>query len=145
MLEKLQQFQRPVIWVDADAAFLKKPSFNLFEDIDFSVRINDYLADDHESKVESGTVYVNYTRSGMDIVKDWAEECVKELSNPKRVLEFWDQIALRNVLLSRNDAKILPLPHGYCKVFDLDDPFISDEDIVIEHRQASRRFKKTIK
>jgi hypothetical protein len=78
-------------------------------------------------------------------VEDWALECGRQISDPKRVMEFWDQIALRDVLLRHAEAKVLPLPHGYCKVFDLDDPFIADQDIVIEHRQASRRFKSLIK
>jgi hypothetical protein len=127
--------------VDADAAFLKKPSFTRFLDYDFSVRVHDFLPDNHSSKVVSNSIFVNYTEEGLEIVRQWCERCEKEMGKKKKKGEFWDQMALRDVLQLQKTAKFFPMPVGYSKIFDLDIFFIGNEEVVIEHYQASRRLK----
>ena len=57
--------------------------------------------------------------------------------------EVWDQIALRNVLLS-SDAKITPLTQPYYMVYDkIEDEAMAKKAIIL-HYQASRLFKKSI-
>jgi hypothetical protein len=51
ILQKLREVKRPVLWVDADAVFLRAPDFREFDDCDFSVRINEFLPKDHESRI----------------------------------------------------------------------------------------------
>lgn len=140
ILEKLEQHRRPIFWVDADAVFLKEPKLDQFPACDFSVRIEPYLHEADPSKVISCTIYVNYSNDGRQILRKWADECKKRSHHPP----FWDQVALRDVLLTRKRAKILPMPLPYCTLLDFDDFFIRKEDIVIKQFQASRRFKNYV-
>ncbi len=135
--EKLKAFQRPVLWVDVDAVFVKKPkSLKVFEK-DFAVYSQRDLANDHPSKVRSGTLYVNYNDGGVGILKAWVEECQRLLVDPQRTEEFWDQIALRNVVLSQT-VGLLPL--SYIKILGhpVDAKCVNP---IILHLQASRRAK----
>lgn len=141
ILEKLKQFKRPVLWVDADGAFLQMPSFNQFSSCDFSVRIVDFLPKNHREKVISNTVFVNYTPEGLSIVERWGKSCVRKLKNDPKV---WDQAVLRDIILKEKQAKILPMPLAYSKIYDLDFHRIEQQEVVIEHYQASRLFKNWI-
>ena len=145
ILQMLEKHRRPLFWVDADALFLQKPEFGQFSDCDIAVRINDFLAKDHESYIASGSIFINDTLRAKEVIALWQEECAKQIALPGRVLEYWDQMGLRDVLQRKLDTKITSLPLGYCKIFDLDDIFIRDEDVVVEHRQASRLYKTKIR
>lgn len=138
ILEKMEQFQQPVLWVDADAIFLKKPSFEFLQGYDFSVRIMDFISWRNPSKVMSGTIYINNTPAGLNLVRRWAKNCSCRLKKDGRI---WDQYILRSLVMREKKAKILPLPVAYCKIYDLDILFIEQEHVVIEHYQASRRIK----
>jgi hypothetical protein len=136
--QKLQQFQRPVLWVDADAVFVRKPKpLKVFEN-DFAVYSEADLAPDHPSKIRSGTIFINYTEKGMGVLKNWAQECQRLLVDPHRTEEFWDQIALRNVYLAEKNLDHLPL--SYIKI--LGHPVDAKcPNPVIIHCQASRHTK----
>jgi hypothetical protein len=145
LLEKLQQLGQPLLWVDADAVFVKKPHDLTEFDSDFAVRINHSWKDDHPSKVLSGTVYVNATMGGERVLKSWAKECLSSLTDPERTEEFWDQVGLRDILhRGVLGAQISALPPGYTAIVDNLQDENEIEDIVISHHQASRRFKKII-
>jgi hypothetical protein len=138
--KKLEELKRPVLWVDADGIFKKNPKFLDVFSADFAVRIEN-CALDHPSKVISSTVYVNYTPPGVRIVKLWAEESHKQLTDAGRKGEFWDQIALRNVLFSSaHQGTVKPLPLSYAKIFDHPGDLAHPEPAVIEHYQASRLY-----
>ena len=145
LLEKLQQFRTPILWVDADGVFFKNPEPLATFDSDFAVRINQNWANSHPSKVISGTVYVNATIGGERVLKSWAKACLDSLSDPQRTEEFWDQIALRDVILQTvPGAKISELPAKYMAIIDNPQDQKEIDEIVIGHYQASRRFKKII-
>ncbi len=137
--EKLRQFERPVLWVDVDAVFAQKPKpLKVFEK-DFAVYFQPDLKNDHPSKIRSGTIFVNHTERGNQILKSWAQECQRLLVDPERIEEFWDQIALRNVYLSQKNLGRLPL--SYIKI--LGHPIdVKCPKPVIIHCQASRHSKK---
>lgn len=141
ILEKLNQFKRPVLWVDADGAFLKMPSFDQFASFDFSVRIVDFLPKRHREKVISNTVFVNYTPQGLSIVERWGKSFQRKLKNDPKI---WDQAVLRDIVLKEKNAKILPMPLSYSKIYDLDHHRMEQDKVVIEHYQASRLFKNFI-
>lgn len=137
--EKLQQFERPVLWVDVDAVFVQKPKILKVFEKDFAVYSQTDLNPDHPSKIRSGTIYVNYTEKGGNVLKSWAKECQRLLVDPKRTEEFWDQIALRNVYLA--DKHLGRLPLSYIKI--LGHPVdVKCPNPVIIHCQASRHAKK---
>jgi nucleotide-diphospho-sugar transferase len=137
--EKLRHFERPVLWVDADAMFVKKPTpLKIFEK-DFAAYAQPGLENNHPSKVRSGTLFINHTEGGAKFLKAWAEECQRLLVDPGRTEEFWDQMALRNVFLA--EAKPARLPLSYIKILGhpLDEKCAKP---VIIHYQASRHAKK---
>jgi hypothetical protein len=142
---KLQELKRPLLWVDADAIFLKKPEpIEVFK-ADFSVRINESLAEDHPSKVISSTIFANYTQGCQALLRAWVKRSHHLLMQEGRREEFWDQIALRDAIFEESHtAHVLPMPLSYTKISDhpVDCKLVLDP--VIEHYQASRRFKKTI-
>ncbi|MES2345074.1 MAG: hypothetical protein V4494_03955 [Chlamydiota bacterium] len=141
ILQKLMQFKQPILWVDADGVFVGKPEVIDAFSADLSVRIHEESSQDHISKVISSTVYVNWSEQGALLLRLWAEECYLQLNKEAREHEYWDQEGLRDVIFKGNhQAKVTPLPHSYAKIFDqkmLEEP-------VIEHFQASRRYKKII-
>lgn len=141
ILQKQHQFKKPVLWVDADGVFVSKPEVIESFSADFSVRMNDDCPEGHLSKVISSTVYVNWTENGVHLLRLWAEECYRQLSNLEREFEYWDQAGLRDAIFLKNhSAQVSPLPHTYAKIFDQK----GDAKTVIEHFQASRRYKKII-
>lgn len=145
LMEKLQQFSRPIFWVDADGVFVQKPKALEIFDLDFAARINSDLEDTHPSKVMSGSLYINATQGAERVLKSWGQECISSLSNPKRTEEVWDQIALRDTLCRGvPGVKIGALPLPYLAIIDNLKDESEINDVVIGHYQASRRFKKII-
>ncbi|MCB1081187.1 MAG: hypothetical protein KDK69_05130 [Chlamydiia bacterium] len=137
ILQKLTDLNKPVLWIDADAEFVQKPT--LFEDFspDIALRIVETVPDTHPSKMISGTIYLNPTAAAFEILKAWDIECDYLLQTEPHV---WDQIALRNVLLT-SQANIYGLPKSYYMVYDKRE---EGEEAFILHYQASRTEKKVI-
>ena len=145
LLSKLNEFKRPIFWVDADGVFIHKPK-NLKEfSADLAVRINEGCSAEHPSKVVSCSIFVNATKPAALLLKQWAAECYRTLSMPDRTAEFWDQVALRDVMhFGEHQAQVVNLPHSYAAIegHPLDQKEISHP--VIMHYQASRRYKNMI-
>jgi hypothetical protein len=144
ILKKAQQHQRPVLWVDADGVFKQRPDFKEFAQCDLAVRVNEFLPEDHPSRIVSNTVFVNAVPQSMDVVRRWRDLAEKEIENKMRIMEFWDQTALRDALKGEKQLRFLPMPLKYSKIFDFDDLFIAEGEVVIEHYQASRRHKEHV-
>lgn len=145
LLKKLEEIKAPLLWVDADGVFVQSPKWIDAFEADLSVRIHADLPIDHPSKVISSTIFVSYTPAAITLLKLWVKECQRELLDPKRRLEFWDQIALRDAIKrAPAQAKIISLPLSYAKIFDHPGDCAEVDEPVIEHFQASRRFKKFI-
>lgn len=142
---KLQELKQPVLWVDADAIFKKKPEILPVFAKDFAVRINADIPIDHPSRVMSGTVYANYTAGADALLRLWAKRSQEEINRVGRKEEFWDQISLRDALYcEENPAAFDTLPHTYTRIVDHRGDLQLEEEPVIEHYQASRRYKKLI-
>lgn len=134
ILEKLQEFKRPVFWADADSVFLQKPDFTPFLSCDFSVRAMEVFQADPRFHLNTASVFVNYTEEAITLMEKWSRKCSGNAP-------YLDQIALEEVLSESKTLRTLPMPIAYCKVYDLDQFFLNDEDVVIEQTQASRRYK----
>ena len=143
ILKKLEELQKPILWVDADGAFVEKPTWQKAFDADLAVRINEELGEDHPSKVVSSTIFVRPSEKGKFLIKEWIRNCALTLLDKERKEEFWDQIALRDVLL-KNLNFIKSMPLEYSKIFDHPGDCQRVHKPVIEHFQASRRFKKLV-
>lgn len=143
ILERLEELDRPVLWVDADGVFTSAPSWQEVFEADLAVRLDPELPDDHPSKVISSTLFARPTAK--PLLKLWVRHCHDLLLDPSRDEEFWDQIALRNAILAKPPSiTVTPLPLSYAKIYDhpLDNEKVTNP--VIEHYQASRRFKSMV-
>ncbi|MEL6498196.1 MAG: class I SAM-dependent methyltransferase [Planctomycetota bacterium] len=125
--DELDRLDRPVLWVDADAVIRRPPVLLSGGEPDFAV---------HKFRgwqFASGTVYFNRTPLARRVVDRWVELCE---ARP----EIWDQIHLDSAwesVAARYPLRTQWLPAGYTKIFDAD----AVGEPVIEHFQASRRFK----
>lgn len=145
LLKKLDELKKPLLWVDADGVFLYPPRWIDAFDSDIATRMDSKLAADHPSKVISSTIFINYTPAAIKLLKLWIKECQKELLDPKRKLEFWDQIALRDAIANAPPGvRIAELPITYAKIYDHPEDCAQVPEPVIEHFQASRRFKNLV-
>jgi hypothetical protein len=147
ILQKLKELKRAILWVDADAIFHASPKWSEFIHCDLSLRINPSLGPTHGSKILSGTLFVNYSAQGLALIEQWIEACEKGLRTASALRElfgpgcyFWDQAALNEILWKNKKLRVHNLPLAYCKIFDLD----KTAEVIIEHHQASRRFKHLI-
>lgn len=145
LYEKLEQFERPLFWVDADAVFESAPQYLEVFSADIAVRINEELSLEHPSKVMSGSLFVNATEGAKRVVKAWAKLCLERISDPARTEEVWDQAVLRDILFKHeHQAKIGALPRGYTAIVGNPHDEREIHTVTIAHYQASRRLKKTI-
>ena len=141
ILEKLEKLSTPVLWLDADAVVVKKPTLFQSMTADIALRVVDSLPSDSPSKMISGTVYINQTAKAKTILREWDAECQRLLEESQT--EVWDQVGLRNVL-QRSDATIYPLPRAYYMIYDTMTTQMCQKEAIIVHYQASRIFKKEI-
>jgi hypothetical protein len=117
LLSKLQEFKRPLFWVDPDGAFVQKPLVLEEFSADLAVRINTSCQPNHPSKVLSGSIFVNATDEAKALLRQWASECYRILSDPGRTQEFYDQAALRDTIFGMSHrATVVPLPHAYMAI-----------------------------
>lgn len=141
ILQKLLQFNQPILWVDCDASFVRQPSYLSVFEHDLSVYIDPILPKTHPSKVRSGTIYLKPTKPAIDALRRWICESKKQLTNSARKIEFWDQEALKKILF--NDRILcwssLPLDYVYIMKHPKDSKLVLNP--VIVHCQASR-YKK---
>ena len=140
--EKLRQFQRPVLWVDVDAVFVKKPKFLKVFEKDLVAYCEPRLPHDHPSKVRSSTVFINHTEGAVEMLKEWTQECHRLLVDPTRTEEFWDQMALRNIYLAQKSSQVGRMPISYVKILGHSGDEKCSNPIIL-HLQASRRAKTT--
>lgn len=141
ILKKMEELRRPILWVDADGVFVRKPSWQTAFEADLAVRLDRSLPDTHPSKVISSTIFISDSEQAKRLIKEWIKECYEQLLDPKRKEEFWDQIALRDAIL-KSSASVAPMPLEYAKIFDHPGDLLTVTEPVIEHFQASRRLKK---
>lgn len=88
----------------------------------------------------AGSLFFNYTPRGLQFVDKWCESCQQKIDGNKN-LEYLDQLTLVDLVDGGEDVRIHPLPIAYVKVFDLDAHEVDPGEIVVEHFQASRRFR----
>lgn len=144
LLEKLLVYKKPLLWIDADAIIIKKPFIDNFLQYDFGFRFK-YDEKDKKQGIRSGTIFINYSEESIEFLKKWDQECQKELNNPKRTYEVWDQNCLYKLIDQYNyKIKFCELPVSYCRIFDKSEDKEEDENIYILQFQASRLYKTLI-
>lgn len=127
----IRHFPKDILYVDADAKVRQHPA--LFDSVDFDVGI----AFRENIEMLGGTLYFANKPNVLEVVERWVRGCHL---NP----QIWDQQVLQHVLkesIQELRLKICTLPPTYCQIFDL---MKHVGEPVIEHFQASRRFKQAI-
>jgi len=138
MKKKMKEFQRPLLWVDADAVFLQGLKFEefMFSDLVFYYDLN---IKDARFAAFAGTVYINATAGGHESLDLWchfSDEIIKKTGEPTPYL---DQVSLYFAILSKPSFNYAELPVIYAKVFDRHIHGLDPSEVVIEHNQVSRR------
>lgn len=121
ILECLERFDRPLLWVDADGIVLKKPELKL--DCDIGVYFNNY----EDRHARNATIYIEPTPAAKKFLCEWAAAC----QGPDH-----DQTIMNWVLQRPPVCKVGHLPLEYTHIFDRDP--IPIEQSVVLHFQASR-------
>jgi hypothetical protein len=122
------QSQPAVVWLDADCMVLDHPS--LFYELDCDVAFHRFKG----KELLSGTVFFKNTAKTAELLDKWIEI---NKQNP----EIFDQKNLDQALKSMSDISIKELPPEYCFIFDLSKDYYLGVNPIIEHYQASRKFR----
>lgn len=142
ILDALNRYKKPVVWLDADAEVKQNPSlFNtLAEDI---CDIAYYAMPRPNRHLASGTLFFGNTSNARAILEHWIYACSISQEYDQKILQdiLWDS-NLRPV--SKFD--IIELPVEYCRIFDnkSQEPYLRSEPVII-HTQASRLIKAIYK
>jgi SAM-dependent methyltransferase len=124
--------RRPILWVDADATVLERPSLLTGCSADFAIhRWNDW-------QFASGTVFFNQSALALSLLERWVERCRQEPY-------VWDQVSLDlawEEITARSPLETLWLPRSYYQIFDASPE--ANQPTVIQQHQASRRLKRVV-
>lgn len=129
LLERLNHYKQPIIWLDCDAVIEQNPV--LFESID-----GDFAAHTHDfpwrkNETLGGTMFFNFTPKAIELLETWIR--LNKIM-PKQNLS---QKVLAEALKVWDGVKV-QLPGSYCLIFD---HMANDGPAVIKHYQASREFR----
>ncbi|MDO8641782.1 MAG: radical SAM protein [Nitrosarchaeum sp.] len=131
--DMLQKHKRAVIWVDCDAIIQQNPVlFETLGDYDFAYHL--HKRKNNSFELLGGTMFFNYTKNAVALMNTWRKRVD---ANP--TMYRLDQSYLHEAVGDVPGIQIYHLPATYCQIFDL----MKDEGKpVIEHFQASRRYKR---
>jgi len=141
--DKLIEKKRPIFWIDADAVFHKSPDFSPFFSCDFSVYEVPSRIQDRFFRYRAGSIFLNYTEDAIAFANRWVEYCDRIIQAGQE-LSFLDQTSLFDLIPIHPSLKFAHLPLAYCKVCDADASLIAQEEVIIEHFQASSRLKRLV-
>ncbi len=125
-----------ILRVDADAVFQRNPDIFLREDFDADVAAHIHDFRWRAGELMGGTLFFKNTPTVRWLVDHWVWK--SRIQHPtKRNGDL-----LKLIIFSRKfNIKFTELPATYCKIFDI---MKKVKKPVIEHFQASRRFKQEI-
>jgi hypothetical protein len=130
ILDKLNELDTDVLWVDADARFQHYPTL-----LDILPKVTDIAVNYRDGRLISATVYFKNTPKVKQVIQEWIDM--------QQDTYDWDQIILEDLLENkRPDVAVYRLPAEYCHRFD--DKNIKLKDAVIVQMQASRQLKPII-
>lgn len=153
ILEKLSQ-NDAVVWTDADSRIRQVPT--LFDTLDCDVAFFHFKKNetqgfilpkhsilsqeliDRDGYLQSGTMYFNNTPRTIALLNKWIE--LNEQDNTQ-----WDQWTLQMAASEIEGLVVQTLPPEYVWVDGNSNEVFGNRRPVIEHLQASRRFKSIIR
>ena len=120
-----------IVWVDCDAAIRQYPA--LFDVFKYDIGVYYKPRQDGTKELLSGTIFFRNNAAVRDLVAKWIM-----LNKENNLLDKSDQLNLQKVIDDSRKLKVECLPASYTQIFDL---MKNEGKPVIEHFQASRRFK----
>jgi MoaA/NifB/PqqE/SkfB family radical SAM enzyme/glycosyltransferase involved in cell wall biosynthesis len=134
--DMLNKHGRPVVWVDCDAIIQQDPQLlSTLSEFDFA--FHPRVRSNGSTELLGGTMYFNCTVGALKLLAKWTE-----LVNADRTKYRLDQSYLHEAVSTLHSLKVYYLPATYCQIFDL----MKDAGKpVIEHFQASRKYKQHVK
>jgi len=125
-----------ILRVDADAIFQRFPELFLEESFDFDIAAHIANFRWHPNELLGGTIFFHNTPTVRQVVDEWVLYSTKVRPNDR------NGDILQDILNSgKYPVRFGQLPASYCKIFDI---MSYVENPVIEHFQASRRFKHQV-
>ncbi|PIS03446.1 MAG: hypothetical protein COT85_00245 [Chlamydiae bacterium CG10_big_fil_rev_8_21_14_0_10_42_34] len=131
ILECLEKFNCPLLWVDSDGILLKKPNLNL-QEVDLGLYFNNAKT----KHARNATIYVSPTNNTKKFLRLWYETLQKMNSRPRKNLIPDQPVMISLIRKGEIPLKIGNLPLEYMQIFDRDQ--VPLEKTVILHFQASR-------
>jgi hypothetical protein len=129
ILEQLQKYNVPIVWLDADAVLYDYPL--LFNNINEDISFCDYYGD-----VATCTLYMKPTAQIISLCHEWISLNTRTGKNAI----LGDQKNLTSLVMNKHKIPYFNLPVSYAKI----DFAKCSEKVIIGQNQASRRFKNTI-
>jgi len=124
---------KPVVLVDADAIFVKDPTWFTSYKGDFAVHAVNWkehgVKRRRSPELLSGTIIARNTDRVINLINQWEAGCIDSSSN-------WEQRVLQDIIGEGFDN----LPAEYCCIYDTMSSFVPDP--VVLHMQASREVRK---
>ncbi len=143
ILQKLQELQRPIFWIDSDAMLFQKLSHFDQADCDLSIYEDFSYPENHKFRMRSGSLFINYTKAAIRLLKCWKKECEKKLKENKE--EVWDQAVLSEIIHKKQvGLRWEKMPLSYCRILCWTKDYLPEKETVICHFQASRLYKQII-
>lgn len=135
ILQALNEQDKDVVWVDADAEILKQPVY--FENLECDLSVYHLKSRWNPYELCSGTVFYKNNVIVKEVVGKWIEL--------NKTNSAWDQKNLQHVVEVdyKKRLKVLDLPVEYIKI-ERNRYHVDVKDPVILHYQASRRCKRVI-
>jgi hypothetical protein len=133
LLEMMQRLKAPLIWIDADAEIKKYPMLFHLLDCDLGAH---YRKRGEYIELLTGTLFLNYSKSMYEVVKEWAVESERWAKSG-----VWEQKILQEIVgRKKGKLDVYHFPASYCQIFD--QPDMCEEPGVVVHYQASRRYRE---
>jgi hypothetical protein len=136
--EMLKKFKQPLVFLDADAVVKQDPV--LFNDLVGNCDIAVHYRDN--SILLSGTIYLEPSDATFELLDLWKklnEKNPKAYEHNNLSVTINTKLSIKEQLVEQ--LKLFKLPPTYAQIFD----FMKDEgEPVIEHHQASRKFRTTV-
>lgn len=124
ILQALEEFKCPIVWIDADAEVNQNPSiFSGLNNYDIAFR-------SEKNALMSGTLWFDYNETSTNLVKNWVNTC-------KEYDYLMDQVALDVCLADFPNIRVFNLPVEYLYIQNLTNYWHGNIDPVITHFKQS--------
>jgi len=131
ILDMLNRFpNQDLLYIDADAVIYQYPSF--YDSLDSFVDVSVHYLRGKE--LLSGTIFLRNNERVHRLVHRWLHIQTKHPGS-------WDQVTLDQAIKEDKNLRVEVSPPQYTQIFDI---MKDSGDPVIEHQQASRRFKRKV-